>query len=272
MRALELADLWVAAPGPGGRTPLLRGVGLSLAAGEVAGLVGLSGAGKSLTARALAGLLPPPLVAVRGRLRLAGREVPLADPAGWRGLRGREVLLLFQQAGAALNPVMGVGAQIEEALRAGRGEGRAGARRRSREALARVGLDPALAVRRPPQLSGGQRQRVLLALAFALAPPVLLADEPTTGLDPAAQEGILALLAGLAQEAGSAVLFISHDLRAARTLCRRLAVMAAGRVVEAGATAAVLARAGPPPDPGVGGGTRLPGGRRCLSPCCAWRG
>ncbi len=97
------------------------------------------------------------------------------------------MLLLFQQAGAALNPVMGVGAQIEEALRAGRGEGRAGARRRSREALARVGLDPALAVRRPPQLSGGQRQRVLLALAFALAPPVLLADEPTTGLDPAAR-------------------------------------------------------------------------------------
>lgn len=173
--ALELRDLWVEAPG--GR-PLVAGVDLAMQAGEVLGLVGLSGAGKSLTACALAGLLPPPLRAVRGVLRLGGREIGINHPAAWRGVLGGEVLLLMQMSGLALNPFLRVGAQIEEALRAVRGLDRRGARglaglalERVGLALERVGLGRERRRAYPHQLSGGMRRRVLIALAWALAPP-----------------------------------------------------------------------------------------------------
>ncbi|MFZ5587375.1 MAG: ATP-binding cassette domain-containing protein [Thermodesulfobacteriota bacterium] len=240
---LELRDLWVEAPG--GR-PLVAGVDLAMHAGEVLGLVGLSGAGKSLTACALAGLLPPPLRAVRGVLRLDGREIGLNHPAAWRRVRGGEVLLLMQMSGLALNPFLRVGAQIEEALRAVRGLDRRGARTRAGLALERVDLGGERRRAYPHQLSGGMRRRVLIALAWALAPRVLAADEPLTGLDEAMQAEMLELLTALAQERRAAVLLIGHDLRRLGAACRRIMVMQGGRVVDQGEPAQLWSRPGHP--------------------------
>ncbi|MCA1906228.1 MAG: ABC transporter ATP-binding protein [Desulfarculus sp.] len=231
---LALRDLWVEAPGPAAAQPLLRGVSLDLGAGRVAGLVGLSGAGKSLTACALAGLLPAPLRATRGSLRLAGREVSLCDPTAWRGVRGREVLLLMQMSGAALNPFLRVGRQIAETLRAVQGLNRVAARRLTDQALARVGLSPEVVRDYPHQLSGGMRRRVLLALAWALRPRVILADEPLTGLDPDLQTDMMGLLTDLAREREAALLVIGHDLRVLGRACSWIMVMEGGRVVDQG--------------------------------------
>lgn len=242
--ALELSDLWVEAPG-GGR-PLVAGVDLTLGPGEVVGLVGLSGAGKSLTACALAGLLPPPLRATRGALRLAGRAIAINDPAAWRGVRGGEVLLLMQMSGLALNPFLKVGVQIAEALQAVRGLERRAAAAKAGQALARVGLGAERARAYPHQLSGGMRRRVLIALAWVLAPRVLVADEPLTGLDLLLQAEVLALLTALAREQGMALLLIGHDLRRLNEVCSRILVMAGGRVVDQGAPAQLWAHPGHP--------------------------
>lgn len=231
---LELRDLWVEAPAPGGARHLLSGISLDLWPGQVVGLLGLSGAGKSLTACALAGLLPAPLRVTKGSLRLAGREVSLSDPAAWRGVRGREVLLLMQMSGAALNPFLRVGRQIAEALRAVRGLDRAAARRLTEQALARVGLSPERSRDHPHQLSGGMRRRVLLAMAWALRPLVILADEPLAGLDPELQSDMLGLLTDLAREREAALLVIGHDLRALAQACSWIMVMEGGCMVDQG--------------------------------------
>lgn len=241
MKALELHDLWVEAPGPSGVGHPVAGVSLSLEAGKALGLVGLSGAGKSLTACALAGLVPPPLRVTQGRLLLGGRQVPLADASAWRGLRGREVLLLMQMSGTALNPYLRVGVQLEEALREVRGLDRGQARRTAGLALERVGLNHQLRQSHPHQLSGGMGRRVLLALAWALRPRVLIADEPTTGLDPSQKAAIQELLRDLTQRQGTALLYISHDLRSVAAMAPRLLVMSEGRIVDSGPVSGILA-------------------------------
>ncbi|MBU4278696.1 MAG: ABC transporter ATP-binding protein [Proteobacteria bacterium] len=242
MSAMELSDLWVELPGPGGPRSLVRGVSLRLEPGQVLGLMGLSGAGKTLTACALSGLLPAPLEVTRGRLRLDGRALDLTRPQAWRGVRGRRVLLLFQGAGAALDPLMRVGAQITEALRQDRAMAAAQARQITGQALERFGLNSDAARRYPHQLSGGMRRRVLLSLAWALRPQVLIADEPTNGLDAASRDEMSLMFTQLTRELGAGLLLISHDLRGMARWADHLAVMEGGQVVEQGRAAELLNR------------------------------
>ncbi|WP_377154364.1 dipeptide ABC transporter ATP-binding protein [Roseateles sp. UC29_93] len=216
---------------------------LDVAAGEIVGLVGESGSGKSLTALALLGLLPPEL-SRRGSLHLEGVDLGALDEAGWRRVRGARVGLVFQEPMTALNPLMPVGAQIEEALRL-HGRGNAAERRAEVDRLLeRVGLrtsgvaaDKATGVdarRYPHELSGGQRQRVAIAVAVACRPRLLIADEPTTALDVRSQAQILDLLRRLAREDGCGLLLITHDLGVVAEMADRLVVLRQGEVQEQG--------------------------------------
>jgi peptide/nickel transport system ATP-binding protein len=224
----------------GGREPL-RHVSFEVAAGEVLGLVGESGSGKSLTALAIARLLPRG-ARLSGRVALAGRDLTsLAEPE-LCAVRGRDVSLVFQEPATALNPLRTVGDQVAETVRVHEGLSRREALGRASAVLARVGLPPERVPldRYPHQLSGGQRQRVAIALAIALAPKLLVADEPTTALDVTTQAQILALLRELADDSGMGVVLISHDLAVVATLADRIAILKEGRIVEAGTAAAVL--------------------------------
>lgn len=220
---------------------VVDGVTFSLGAGERLGLIGESGSGKTLTALALAGLLPPEARAA-GSVRLDGEEILGRPERHLARLRGDAIGFVFQEPLTALNPLMRIGSQIAEPLRIHRGLSRRAARAAAADLAARVGLpDPERAVRAyPHQLSGGQRQRVGIAIALACRPALLIADEPTTALDVTVQAEILGLLTGLVREEGSALLFISHDLPVVARVAERVAVMRNGRVVEEGATLDVL--------------------------------
>ncbi len=223
---LNVTDLHVEADGGA----LVSGVTMSLEAAERVAVVGASGSGKSLTAKALLGVLPAGLRA-RGSVRLSGTEV-LGVPGARRARHLRPGAVL-QDSALALHPLLRVGEQVALPLRPG--SGRAGAHRAVLELLAAVGLpDPGeVAHRYPVQLSGGQRQRVCLALALASAPSLLIADEPTTALDVVTQAGIVQLLRErTGSPNGPALVFITHDLAVAAALCTRVVVMHAGRVVE----------------------------------------
>jgi peptide/nickel transport system ATP-binding protein len=218
---------------------LLDGVAFAARAGGSLALLGPSGAGKSLALRCLLGLAPVGAV-VRGTLgRLLNeedaREVSLADVRALAALRGRGVTLLPQQAAASLDPVRRVEAQLAELLRL-----HANAADTPGGLLAEVGLPAELLRRHPLALSGGQAQRVALALALACRPAVLLADEPTSALDNVAQARMLALLGERCAARGVTLVLVTHDLAAAASVCRDAAVLAAGRVVEAGALSAMI--------------------------------
>jgi peptide/nickel transport system ATP-binding protein len=220
---------------------LLADVGLELDAGDVLGLIGESGSGKSLAALALAGLLPDGARAT-GSIVFAGAELVGADEAALCRVRGRGIGLVFQEPATALNPLMTIGAQVAETARVHGGFSAAAARARAAATLERCGL-PAAEVgldRYPHELSGGQRQRVAIALAVALAPRLLIADEPTTALDVTTQAQILELLAELAARERMALILISHDLAVVAGVARRIAILRAGRIVEQGATRTVL--------------------------------
>jgi peptide/nickel transport system ATP-binding protein len=240
MALLEIDRLGVTRAG-GGPT-LLDGVSLRLDGGHTLGLVGESGCGKSLTALAVMGLLSEGLAAT-GAVRLDGRDLLGADDAALCRLRGRRMAMVFQEPMTALNPVKSILDQVAEGPRLHLGLSRRAARDHARAVLARVGLEPS---RVPPghfphQLSGGQRQRVGLAIAVACRPALLIADEPTTALDVATQARILDLIADLVDSDGMALLMISHDLGVIAETAAAMAVMYAGRIVEAGPTARVLA-------------------------------
>jgi peptide/nickel transport system ATP-binding protein len=217
---------------------VLDKVGFSLQAGETLGLVGESGSGKSVTALALAGLLDARAQAQARRLRFQGRELldsrGVPDMAAWQGLRGRRIGFVFQSPRRALHPLRTVGDQLQQVLRVHLGLKGAAAREKALAWIERVGLsDPA---RRfdayAHELSGGQCQRVMIALALAGDPELLIADEPTTGLDVSTQALVLDLIAGLARERRLATLLITHDLALAAQRCERIAVMHAGQLVE----------------------------------------
>lgn len=239
MTVLETTGLTITLNGQ----PLVRDVSFGLDARDRVGLIGESGSGKSLTALALLGLLPPGM-RTSGRIRIDGEDHLGAPDRQWRRVRGRTVSMVFQEPLTALDPLMPVGRQIAGPVRLHQGLNRSDAERRAIEWCDRVHLpDPARLVRAlPHELSGGQRQRVALAMALACRPRVLIADEPTTALDVTVQAQILTLLDELIEETGVGLLFISHDLPVVAGLARHLLVMRAGRLVESGPVDDVLRR------------------------------
>jgi oligopeptide/dipeptide ABC transporter ATP-binding protein len=210
------------------------GVSFSIRRGEIFGIVGESGCGKSATLRALIGLLPPTGAHTSGRVAYEGRNLLELGERGLRRVRGAEISMVFQDPMTFLNPVLRVSEQIDEALRQHTSLGRAERRKRAVELMHLVGI--ALPERRlreyPHQFSGGMRQRVLIAIALACGPKVLLADEPTTALDVTIQNQILKLLKRLRDELGMSIVLVSHDLGVIAQMCERVAVMYAGQVVE----------------------------------------
>ncbi|WP_426517570.1 ABC transporter ATP-binding protein [Diaminobutyricibacter sp. McL0618] len=211
-------------------------VGFSIEAGEVVGLIGESGSGKSLTSRAIMGLVSYPGRVADGSITFDGRNVLEMSPKELRAFRAREVGMIFQDPFSSLSPVYRVGAQLAETLRVNSGLSRRAAKEAAVELLDRVGIpDPERRARSyPHELSGGQRQRVMIAFATAAKPRLLLADEPTTALDVTTQEQILALLAEMQRDNGMAMLLVSHDFGVIAQMCDRVVVMYGGRVVETG--------------------------------------
>lgn len=220
--------------------PVVDGVSLTVAPGECVAIVGESGAGKSLTARALLGLAPRRATVASGAMRIDGTDVRGLDERAWRRIRGARVALVAQDALVALDPLQRIGSEIAEPLRL---HARAGGALRERvlALLRRVWMpEPERRMRQyPHELSGGLRQRALIASALAAGPAALIADEPTTALDATVQAKILDLLREIT-DAGTAVLFISHDFAAVRLLADRVLVMRDGAIVEEGAVAEVL--------------------------------
>jgi ABC-type glutathione transport system ATPase component len=206
---------------------LVDDVGFTVAPGETLGLVGESGSGKSLTLKALLGLLPSGVVQTGGTIRREGR-----------------CAMVFQDPVRALDPLCPVVSLVAEVVRHNQGTDRRDSRTKALELLTLLGLPSSLAVhdRYPRQLSGGQCQRVVIALALARRPDVLLCDEPTTALDVTVQKQILEVIANLQKELGFAMVFVTHNLAVASSLCSRLVVLKEGRIVEAGATDDVLGR------------------------------
>jgi peptide/nickel transport system ATP-binding protein len=237
---LEIGDLRVLH----GERPIVDGVDLALEPGEALGLAGESGCGKTTTALAVMKLLPASFSQTGTiTLRPPGVEEPInigkRTEAGMQVVRWRHVSLVFQGAMNSLDPVKRVDHQIAEAIQLH--ERAADVRARIGELMTTVGLTPGLGRRYPHQLSGGQRQRVMIALALACDPKLLVADEPTTALDVMVQAQILRLLQELQRELGLAILFITHDLSTLAAVCRRLAIMYAGRIVEEGPAGDVFA-------------------------------
>ncbi len=232
MNLLETNRLSIGHGQPGKETRLIENIDLSLKEGEALAIVGPSGSGKTLTACALAGLLPRPLRIVSGSIQFRGKVLAHDCPKTWRKLRGREILMLFQSPASALNSLVPVQDQIAEALVDAKGYPRAQALSRSIDFLENVGLTAYKANACPFQLSGGMRQRVLIALALALEPAVLIADEPGVGLDPIHHAEILRLLKRLNRERRVAMIVITHDLRTASFLTYRAVVLCKGRIVE----------------------------------------
>ncbi|WP_118133280.1 ABC transporter ATP-binding protein [Oceanicella sp. SM1341] len=221
-----------------GALPVLRDVSFDVAPGEILGLIGESGSGKSMTALALMDLLPP-RARRSGSLRLEGTELTALTEARMCGLRGRDIAMVFQEPMTALNPVLCIGDQVAETVRLHTGASRAEARARAAEVLERVGLPPAEfpLSRYPHELSGGQRQRVVIAMAIALRPKLLICDEPTTALDVTTQARIVALLRRLVAEDGMGMIFITHDLGLVAGLADHVCIMRGGEIVERGPTA-----------------------------------
>ncbi|GAB2831086.1 ABC transporter ATP-binding protein [Actinocorallia aurea] len=221
---LDVHDLRVTA----GDTVLVDGISLNVGYGRMLGLVGESGSGKTTAVLALAGLLPEGVDRASGRVLLDGAELTEERLAK---VRGKDVGLVFQDPSASLDPLMRVGAQVAEVFRI-HGAARGEARRKAVALLARIGVDRPRAY--PHQLSGGQRQRVGIAVAIALEPRLLIADEPTTALDVTIQAEIMELLRGLQEETGTAIVMVSHDLDLVARQAHAVAVMYAGRLVEVG--------------------------------------
>jgi dipeptide transport system ATP-binding protein len=227
-----------------GGANVLRGISLEVEPGEVRGLVGESGAGKSMLGRAVLGLLPANATILSGHIAFEGRDLLAMGESERRSLLGRRIALIPQDPMTSLNPVKRVGAQISRLLRHHLGLSRQAALVRATELLTEVAIrEPERVLSLyPHEISGGMRQRVLIAMAFACDPSLVIADEPTTALDVTVQRQVLQLVERLRKRHGSAVLFITHDLGVVAKICRSVSVLHAGRVLEEGETADVLMR------------------------------
>jgi peptide/nickel transport system ATP-binding protein len=237
-RILEIEDLHVQIGSGYHASKILRGVDLTVGAGEIRGLVGESGGGKTMVGKAIAGLLPGATIISSGAIRFEGRDVLGLPARERRALLGRKIAMILQQPSTALNPVIRIESQITDILRLRLGYGRAAARKRALELLDMVRIrSPERVLRQYPyELSGGMCQRVVIAIAFAGKPSLIVADEPTTALDVTVQFEILRLIRDLQKRAGTAVLFITHDLGVVAKLCDAVSVIFAGRILEQGGT------------------------------------
>ena len=239
---LEVRDLRVEFPTRRGTLVAVEGVSFEIAPGEVLGVVGESGAGKSLTGAAIIGLLEPPGRIAAGEIRLDGMRIDNLSQDAMRRIRGRRIGAIFQDPLTSLNPLYSIGRQLVETIRTHLDLGEAAARQRAIDLLREVGI-PA-AERRidhyPHQFSGGMRQRVVIALAICAQPQLVIADEPTTALDVSIQAQIIALLKRLGHEHGTAVMLVTHDMGVIAETADRVAVMYAGRIVEIGPVAEVI--------------------------------
>jgi peptide/nickel transport system ATP-binding protein/oligopeptide transport system ATP-binding protein len=233
---LEVRDLRVEIPLTRGTVHAVQSASFSVEAGQALGLVGESGCGKSMTLRAILGLLPQPGHITGGEIRFEGDDLANAGPRRLRDVRGARIGIIFQEPMTALNPVMRVGDQIAEGPRVHLGKSRSEARQIALELMRKVGIpDPARRAQAyPHELSGGMRQRVMIAIALSCEPRLILCDEPTTALDVTIQDQILKLLSAMRRDLGVSVVFVTHDLAVVAQTCERIAVMYAGQVVETG--------------------------------------
>jgi peptide/nickel transport system ATP-binding protein len=241
---LSVRNLSIALPRGGDRPYAVQDVSYDIRSGEILCIVGESGSGKSMSANAIMGLLPDYLTPQQGRILFRGQDLLRQEEPALQAIRGKDMAMIFQEPLSALNPLMTVGEQISEVMRVH--DAYPGARRMARtlEMLAFVGLpDPAALYHVYPfRLSGGQRQRVMIAMALALEPALLIADEPTTALDVTTQAQILALIARIQKEKGMGVMFVTHDFGVVAEIAHRVAVMEKGIVVEQGPADEVLNR------------------------------
>ena len=223
---------------------LLKDVSFSLNQGEILGILGESGSGKSLTSLAILGLLPSGLEVESGAIYYKGKNLFSLSPKEWEDIRGKEISIILQDPLTSLNPVLTIGEQIIEVLEAHLGMDKRSAWKRAIELLSEVGIpEPELRMKSyPHQLSGGMRQRAMIAIALACDPTVLIADEPTTALDPTLQLQVLELLKELNQKRGLSIIFITHDLGVMRYIADRIVVYYKGEVIEVGETEKVFSK------------------------------
>ncbi|MBP6766575.1 MAG: ABC transporter ATP-binding protein [Reyranella sp.] len=240
---LKVENLRIALAGDGVTYDAVENVSFEIGRGEAFGLVGESGCGKSITALSVMGLLRRPLSLAGGRIILDGQEIQNVSAAEMRRLRGSRIAMIFQEPMTALNPLSPVGRQIAEMFVLHQGSNWTEAMDRAEDALRQVRVpSPERRIKDyPHQLSGGMRQRVMIAIALACGPDLLVADEPTTALDVTVQAEIIDLMAELCAAKGTAVLMISHDLGLVANMCKRVAVMYAGRIVESQVADAIFA-------------------------------
>jgi oligopeptide transport system ATP-binding protein len=240
---LSVEDLRVQFWTARGTVYAVNGVSFEIAPGETLGIVGESGCGKSVTALAMLGLLPRAGRVPTGRALFAGRDLLRLSDRELRGIRGREIAMIFQDPMTSLNPVLTIGRQIRETLETHLGMSRREAERRATELIDRVGIPGAKARIRdyPHQFSGGMRQRAMIAMALACRPKLLIADEPTTALDVTIQAQILDLLRELVAEENAALILITHDLGVVAGMCERVNVMYAGMFMETGSAEQLFA-------------------------------
>ena len=241
---LVVEHLRVEFPTRRGTLTAVDDVSLSISAGEVLGVVGESGAGKSITGAAIIGLIDPPGRIAGGEIRLAGRRIDNLSQEALRRVRGREIGAVFQDPLTSLNPLYTIGHQLVETITTHLDLGNRAARARALELLNEVGISaPERRIDHyPHQFSGGMRQRVVIALALAAKPKLIIADEPTTALDVSIQAQIIALIKRLCRDHGTAVMLITHDMGVIAETADRVAVMYAGRVAEIGPVADVIHR------------------------------
>ena len=245
---LEVDDLHVEFRQRSGVVNAVNGISYSLAEGETLAILGESGSGKSVSAQAIMGILDVPPAVVTGAIRFEGRDLLAMSPEDQRQVRGPGISMIFQDALSSLNPVYSVGWQIGEMFRVHQGASRKDAKRKAVELMDRVRI-PAAAKRvddYPHQFSGGMRQRVMIAMAIALDPRILIADEPTTALDVTVQAQVMDLLKELQRETGMGLVLITHDLGVVNEVADNVAVMYAGRIVERGTVDDVFTDAGHP--------------------------
>ena len=230
---------------PVGEVKALNDVSIHLREGEVLGIVGESGSGKSVTASSLMGLTAHPGKLVGGSLMFNGHQIDQMSDKEMRKIRGNEISIIFQDPMTSLNPVYTVGNQIMEAIRYHTDKSKAQAKERARELLELVGInEPDKRLKQyPHELSGGMRQRIMIAMALACEPKLLIADEPTTALDVTIQAQILELMMELKEKLGMAIIMITHDLGVVASMCERIAVMYAGKIVEYGTADDIFYRA-----------------------------